>query len=363
MFHGTNFTESSESYETLEALMKAASLMYDFAKQEPEGSDRDQLITHFANDAYMNRRGLAIEDMPTEGFLNDEHMAIWTILASRSHWFARWGDLAYPRIQTSHSYAAQLMATTLSKKEIPFIEAPWPAFIVEVPEGLLPIATKDGTMTHITRIHVNASFLPSLWTEPWWSLELTGNGIEIHRVGAIVEAFDPATKRDLNGRSLIELPDSFGTQTKDMPVGGELEEGRLEDFWDGYNRSQEDRVAILAARLVLGACIMLTDKANYKTKDVRIDPGLAGLRRRAGKEPTSRVYVLGRPVQVDFRLAVREFIKGASRSLSVQSLVAGHHKHQPHGPDNSLRKWIFVAPYWRGEVDAPIVVRSHVLDP
>lgn len=354
MFHGTNFTESSESYETLDALMKGASLMYEFARQQEDGPDRDALIRDFANDSYMQRRQLTREDMPVEGFRDQEHMAVWAVLASRAHWFARWGELAFPRIQTSHSFAAQLMATTVSKKELPFIEPPWPAFLVEVPEGMLPIATRDGTMTHITRVHVNTSFLPSQWGEPWWSFELTGKGIEIHRIGLLTEAFDPSTKEDLKNKPMVHLPESFGRQTKDL----RLEDP--EDFWEGYNHRQEDRVAILAARLVLGACIMMTDKANVREKTVRIDPLLAHLRRRVGKEPVSRVYTIGRPVKVDFRIAVQEFVKGTLRSLSVQSLVAGHHKHQAHGPGNSLRKWIFVEPYWRGPEDAPIVVRPHV---
>lgn len=364
MFHSTNFTEASESYETIERLMQIATMMHGGAMDDIRDPDKtpeqlskalDLLVLNFANDAYLNRKGLTREDMPPEGFIDQEHMAIWAILASRTHWFVRWGELAFPRIQMSHSYAAQLMATTVSKTEIPFIEAPWPAFAVEVPEGLLPIAAKDGTMTYITRILINTSFLPSQWTEPWWSLELCGKGIEIHRIGRIEEAFERASATDIKHRKLMKLDDSFRIQAKDIPVGDDYE-----DFWAGYDRSQEDRVAILAARLVLGACIMMTDKANYKEREVKLGAPLAHARRRNGKEPLSRIYVVGRPINVDFRMAVREFVHGKLRSLSVQSLVAGHHKHQPHGPGGTLRKWIFIKPYWRGPDDAPIVVRPHV---
>jgi hypothetical protein len=34
----------------------------------------------------------------------------------------------------------------------------------------------------------------------------------------------------------------------------------------------------------------------------------------------------------------------------VQSLrLTGHWKNQPYGPDRSLRKFIYILPYWRGE--------------
>lgn len=358
MFHGTNFTESSASYESLDLLMKAASMMGEYAQQAEEGPDRDALIAQFANNAYMGRRGLTQEDLPKEGFIDDEHMTIWNILANRAQWLTKWGELAYPRIQTSHSFAAQLMATTVSRREIPFIEAPWPAFMIEVPAGLLPIESKDGVLSEITRIHVNSSYLPSLWTDPpWWGLELTGKGIEIHRTGRLVEAFDQPTGRILKNKKLMEVPDSYRIQERDLPLGDDIH-----DFWEGYNHHQESRVAILAARLTLGACIMMTDKANYREKSVRLDPMLANVRRRLGKEPTSQVYTLGKPVKVDFRLAVREYLRGSLRSLTVQSLVAGHHKHQPHGPGSSLRKWTFIEPYWRGPQDGPIVVRPHMVD-
>lgn len=351
MFHATNFTESTEAFETLERLMKTAAAMQEYLRQN-ETSNIDMTIVNFAQDAYLQRTGKVPEEMPEKGFLDTQHATLWTIVASRMHWLVRWGSLAYPRFQTSHSFAAMLMATTISPKEIPSIEAPWPAFMVEIPEGLLPIATKDGTMTHITRVYVNTSFLPSAWTEPWWSFEFVGKGIEIHRVGRVEEAFDPSSKTDLKNRPMLKF-EGPRTQPLDAPVGN------YDEFWDGYDRSQEDRVVILAARLVLGLCIMMTDKANVKEKASKLPPDLAQHRRRFGFEPTSNIFVVGRPVKVDFRLAVKAYVEGGTKSLSVQSLVAGHHKFQPHGPGRSLRKWIFVEPYWRGPEDAPILVRPH----
>lgn len=358
MFHATNFTETTASYEALDDLMEMSNSITEFVRQNA-GTDQaaiDNLISQSMNQQYLDRRGLTIEDMPAEGFINQEHMAVWTMFASRAHWFARWGELAFPRIQTSHSFAAKLLATTVSRKEIPFIEAPWPAFLLEIPEGLLPIATKDGTMSHVTRVLVNTSFLPTMWGgETWWSLEFTGKGIEIHRAGRIEESFDLSTAKELKEAvPLIQLPDSFGLQEKDLA----LEDP--EDVWTGYNRSQEERVCLLATRLVLGACILMTDKAKFREREVRLQPRLANLRKRLGKEPVARVFTIGQPVKIDFRPVVEDYLTGGLRSLCVQSLVAGHHKYQPHGPSNTLRKWIFVEPYWRGDVEDLILVRPHV---
>ncbi|HET6613234.1 MAG TPA: hypothetical protein VFG83_14655 [Kofleriaceae bacterium] len=37
-----------------------------------------------------------------------------------------------------------------------------------------------------------------------------------------------------------------------------------------------------------------------------------------------------------------------ARKLSLQHIVRGHYKQQPHGPRGKLRKHVWVAPYWRG---------------
>lgn len=47
--------------------------------------------------------------------------------------------------------------------------------------------------------------------------------------------------------------------------------------------------------------------------------------------------------------------------LSTQHMVRGHYKMQRHGEGGAQRKWIHVEPYWRGDENAPIAVRSHVL--
>jgi hypothetical protein len=67
-------------------------------------------------------------------------------------------------------------------------------------------------------------------------------------------------------------------------------------------------------------------------------------------------------VKLDLRPAIKAYIDGDRKAgqLSVQRVVAGHHKWQPHGPQNSLRKWIFIEPYYQGPEEGAIVVRPHV---
>jgi hypothetical protein len=45
-------------------------------------------------------------------------------------------------------------------------------------------------------------------------------------------------------------------------------------------------------------------------------------------------------------------------TLSTRKQVRGFWRHQAHGPKHSLRKVIFVKPFWRGPVDAPISIHT-----
>jgi hypothetical protein len=85
---------------------------------------------------------------------------------------------------------------------------------------------------------------------------------------------------------------------------------------------------------------------------------------RTEPEPTCRTYVLGKNIQLstDLRPELRRYLSGERRSPNVQVLVSGHYKMQPHGPRSTLRKLIWREPFWRGPEDAPIPIRSHVLE-
>jgi len=359
MFHATNFTESTQSQFSLEKLLRTSLVLWDklpVFDLDPKTATADDISFVAGNmaDAGLLERFDAVRTPDFAG-MPQEQIASWMMTAVCTQWFGLWGDLAFPRIQMSHSFAAQLMATTISAKEIPNVEAPWPAFLIEVPEGLLPLTLANGTTTCITRVHVTSYFLPTHTSVRWWAFWLTGVGVEIIRVGVLEEAVLPRTKRQLENTELLRVQSvPLPSEPRDIPLEDD------EDFWDGYSHEQEDRISTLLGRLVIGACVFMTERANYKEKVVRLDRSLAPYAARANKRPESRVFTVGKPVKIDFRLAIKAYLEGRRGPVTAQHLVAGHHKNQPCGPGGVDRKWIFVAPYWRGPEDGPILVRPHV---
>lgn len=112
-------------------------------------------------------------------------------------------------------------------------------------------------------------------------------------------------------------------------------------------------------RLLLGVVLELTE---HRPSEEHRRAGTRTTKRNSLGEPVAWTYTLTRDVKVDCRQAVRDYVEGRRSSApSVQCLVRGHWKRQAHGPARSLRKFIFVEPYWRGPEDAPIATRSHIL--
>lgn len=352
MFRGTNFTESNESFRSIEGEMQIAARLWTHFRDRGcrTREDRSRAAWDFATAIFEEKIG----PMPRTGItgLSAEQQGIWMMDGIVTDWYAEWAEHAFPRVQMSHSFASMLMATTVSPKEIEAVEAPWPAFTIEIPDKLLPIQAK-GVDSCITRACINTHFMPASSQERWWTLSMHGPRIELHRAGTLL---DMVTDKSSPQRgSLTHVFDPDRPDPLDAPVGD------YEAFWEGYSGDQEDRIALLVIRLMVGVCVMMTERANYQERVTDVRKKLGAYAERFTKEPESRVYTLGKPVKIDFRQAVRAFVEGRSRGpMTVQRLVAGHHKRQPHGPGNSLRKWIFIEPYWQGPAEAPIVVRPHV---
>jgi hypothetical protein len=351
MYRGVNFTESNESYRTIDGEMQIAARLW--AHFQDQGcrsrDDRSMASYDFACEIFESKFGKmtgSVAQLPTD------QQAVWMMDGIVSDWYSEWAEYAFPRVQMSHSYAAMLMATTISPKELGQIEAPWPAFAVEIPDKLLPIQAK-GVDSSILRVCVNTHFLPCFMPEErWWSHWMQGPRIELHRAGTL----EDMTTGKASGKGQLMEFDGPRLEALDAP---------LEDydaFWEHYDDDQENRIAMLVSRLVVGVCIMMTEKANYVERSTDLSKKLGPYAKRYQKQPESRLYTLGKPTKVDFRQAIRAFVEGRSRGpMTVQRLVAGHHKRQPYGPNSSLRKWIFRQPYWQGPSDGPIVVRPHIV--
>jgi len=250
---------------------------------------------------------------------------------------ARWCDQGFPVVQMAHTYAAALMATKLAPDVVASVRPPWRAFLLQLPNDLLPIYLGDGTCEYANLVLVRVSEQAAM--APTWNFWV------FHGRGYVAyDAVSPATA--LEDDTLEEM----GRPTDvDAP---------------GMDNEVSRRLQIIVARLVLNACCAMTDDS-ANLKPLRRAAPKRTIGRQKPEAPQYRCFQLGEPVQVDCRKALQDYLSPRSHRSgsppSVMTLVCGHRKNQAFGLRHSLRKRIWIHPYWRGADGAPIILRPHTL--
>ena len=120
--------------------------------------------------------------------------------------------------------------------------------------------------------------------------------------------------------------------------------------------------------LVRAACVVLSDPERLRAEG-RWGSGGAPARshskRTVGAPPDGSRYLLAQPVTIDLRDTVREALAGGRHGGGVpkhQFLVRGHPKQQAWGPSNTLRRYKWIEPYWKGDPAARVLLRGHRVD-
>jgi hypothetical protein len=264
-----------------------------------------------------------------------------------------WRRCGFPTIEPSARLTASLMSTSL--RGIDDVRFPWEAFAIIVPTGLLNAEDTDGTRFAVTSVLVQS----------------VNGSVEVNVCGSVPVSRDQQEREDdavakllaeRRPRSVAETEELARLYHPATTVAELL--GDPDDLHEANPRTADKddlgptnaRILALVGRLVIGCAL---EMATVSTKGS--PPGVRSEKSRRSGEPRLWVFKLTRDVKIDVRAAVTAYVAGGGRSPTVQSLVRGHWKNQPHGPRSSLRKWIHVEPFWRGPEDAPIAVRSHVL--
>jgi hypothetical protein len=227
-----------------------------------------------------------------------------------------WAESAFSCIEPSHKLAASLMCTSVPKEYADELRLPWRCFMITVPSGLL---TEDAHL---------------LVLQPKESSE-----IRILQVGT--KAVTVWFEGSLGGFADYQVQDTLG----DFDAFGGIE--------------HNSRVSRLLGRLLIGVICELT-RSELASKVA--ERGQDRSKTSRSGEPKAWAFKLGRPIHLDVRGAVRDYLRDGRVTRNgpqVQTLVRGYFKHQPHGPRNSLRRYQHVEPAWRGPEDAPIIVRPH----
>jgi len=262
-----------------------------------------------------------------------------------------WYASAFPKVVIKSQYAAALVATRLGSDMAEFIKPPWESFIIELPSSVLSYVNKGGKVIPVDHIFVRSE-------NGLWNLTTMAGTWEMSRGATVVPTAELLDVSERDILSDLDIEDEEYAQYVDAT-----------EAVSGFNReelarvfAQNVRLQVAVRRLVMGACLAMSDPKALRRGKLRPRPLSEKCNKRLAGLPLVREHVLGKPIKVDCRQAVQDFVSGKGKAPSVQSLVRGHWKKQACGPGNVLRKVIHVEPYWRGPEDAPIVTRPHELE-
>lgn len=263
---------------------------------------------------------------------------------------ARWCHYGFPQVVMPHTYAAGLLVSKADVESVEKVRPPWPAFMIVIPNGLIYMHNPEepGELLELTRMIV-ATHATSTMREGWaWTYTaLAETRTALYKFGVraseMIEGWCTDDKPE-------EIPGK-GPRVQDTPIDPMHFE--ISDY--------DKRSFSLLGRLVINTCLAMSDPTRVRAPSTKQQRPKVSVKGRAGALPKVRTYSLGQPLKHDFRDTVRTFARGERKQLTVQGMVAGHFKMQPHGPRNTLRKLIWREPFWRGPEDAPLLVRSHVI--
>lgn len=252
-----------------------------------------------------------------------------------------WAMKGFPTVGTTHRLAASLMASVVPAESVAHVELPWSQFAIAIPDGLLDWC---GMPVHYVFV------------------DYAGGPIAAHKQGFLGSLV--ADEQGFLG-SFLYFQDEVTGAVFGAQFGAVSDLCHTVDTTGANPRMKSDdaahdRLRTMINRIVVGVCVEL-DQPKHRVVISNGPPPPSAKHAKRG-EPKAWMFQLTRDVKVDCREWVTSYLRGDEGTRpSVQSLVRGHHKRQPCGPEGKDRKWIHVEPYWRGPEDAPIAVRSHVL--
>ncbi len=221
-----------------------------------------------------------------------------------------WANDGFPTLTCGQLTAAALMATDYAS-----FDSPFRVWAVQVPRGLLTYGGADPDVL--------------LW-------DVVSRGDETH-----------LRMRILTGRA-IHRRHAY-----------DIREGEIRmRFEDAPDVDGDGRCEQLLERLTAGLLHLYRAETSDGARQ-QLRPTRRGETHRDGP-PRHRIAFLGRGINVkDMRPWVASYLAEGRAAPSFQAVVRGHYKQQAFGVGRSGRKVIWVAPYWRGPEDAPILARPY----
>jgi len=262
---------------------------------------------------------------------------------------ARWHAGGLPRIRLSHGLASKLALTDPTGIEADEIRMPFPCYLLELPFPVGPVVLEDGTQD-AAAILVMDYRLSTSRTRP---------KPECHSLAELLADLVRVRDSTMWDRRMIHgIVYSDTAQIRvAMPMVSSVEFRPAESGLVARDR----RAGLLSSRIIINLALYIkhidttvSSETASGGRTVNNDHGLGSI-----------LYEVGNEVKLErtLRDAARAFcMSGAAHKkwkLDKRFIVRGHWKRQACGAERSERRLVFVAPYWKGPADAPVLARVY----
>ncbi len=248
-----------------------------------------------------------------------------------------WAKYGAQSVQMPDTYAAALMMTDARAAITPETRLPWPAFEIILPQGLIHSAT--GPVQNV----IVARRPPEVRTR--------GAAVQHEYFAMYTEAIASACHTFHTLENMVQPEDAPGFLGYHSAP-----EGRT------YQPDIELRIWQCLGRVIGGVLLAIENARQERPASYPQAPAKVKHHKQRGAELRANTWQLGKPLKLDLRPQIREFISGKHGGggvPSVRTMVRGHWKRQVHGPGRSLRKNVEIQPYFRG--DGPALIRGTEL--
>ncbi len=267
-----------------------------------------------------------------------------TIIDARNGLFSvRWVEQGCPVFSLTEGLAAKLLLTDPSGIDGGDIRLPFPAFLVEVPDGYfrgvfggvekdLPfLALHDVVRSDVTKRSIGS-----------WDTLRDIQEAAIKKGGIDWEIFLLARKKPFMLTGAAEAPPSSGSVAK------WLDYTEKQSVYSDMKVEDKDNKTLSAARLLVANLVLYLGSLPKLPPPHRVKSNP-----RKGVVGGVSRYELGGDIKLSAELRAAAKDRGAAHmrtgwKLRSRYVVRGHWRSQPCGPGRAERKRIWIAPHWKG---------------
>jgi len=283
----------------------------------------------------------------------------WVTLLE-SCFFYLWEGSLFPSMKLTETDVLDFVSTSTPDTYLSEVRLPWDAFIIEIPDGVIPMVPHANDIGNSGWVRYIQVFSNKLEAAPDIDVDARGNQ-QREILKHLINAQRPGWVNDRRwwyvAYSNCGALSIFGSALSDT----DLNSVRIVECDPDKSSDEADyltRVHLSVSRIIVGVCAEAANAIRMVSETPKRPKGVNAV--IWAKKNRARTYKFIQNVKLtnETEKLTRDFIAGRG-SPTVQTIVRRHRKRVACGKGRQDRRWVTVEPYKRGPKDAPIGIRSH----